>query len=98
MAGTDDGVQLHQGELNLTPTAIRFRPGKPKDSYLEMIERLALRRITSDVYLDEALAVVEELMMRQKLNAGESAYFEVLSEVLNNKKGFTRSMVGTLAD
>ncbi len=85
---------MHQGELNLTQTAIRFRPGKPKDSYLEMIERLALRRITSDVYLDEALAVVEELMMRQKLNAGESAYFEVL----NNKKGFTRSMVGTLAD
>jgi HTH-type transcriptional regulator / antitoxin HigA len=148
-SGPMNATALNEAEnerCDMVQTAIRFRPGKPRDSYMELIERLPLRKILNDDHLNEALDLIEELMVKAKLNAGESAYFEVLSElvqdyenehhaippasdadllaflidqkettayrvaketsiaksaisdVLNGKKGFTKSMVSVLSD
>jgi HTH-type transcriptional regulator/antitoxin HigA len=52
------------------------------DSYLALIRRFPLRPIRSDAELDRAIAVVDSLVDRDRLDRGESDYLDVLSDLV----------------
>lgn len=51
-----------------------------RDLYFELIQRFPLRRIHSDAELDQAIAIIDELIGRQALAPGELDYLDVLSD------------------
>jgi HTH-type transcriptional regulator / antitoxin HigA len=55
-------------------------PGR--DLYLELVQRFPLRRIHSDAELDEAIAIIDELVTRDDLAPGENDYLDVLSDLV----------------
>lgn len=59
----------------------RRRPAPP-DSYLLLIHRFPLRAIRDDRELDEAIALVNELLDRPKLDEGETDYLDVLGNLV----------------
>lgn len=58
------------------------RRTSPSDSYLSLIHRFPLRAIRNDRELDEAIAVINELLDRPKLDEGESDYLDVLGDLV----------------
>lgn len=54
----------------------------PCDSYLTLIYRFPLRAIRNDRELDEAIALIHELLDRPKLDAGERDYLDVLGDLV----------------
>ena len=54
----------------------------PCDSYLALIHRFPLRAIRNDRELDDAIALVKELLSRPKLDAGETDYLDVLGDLV----------------
>ena len=51
-------------------------------SYLDLVQRFALRPIRSHAELDQAIAVIDELIDRSRLNAGEQDYLDVLGDLV----------------
>jgi HTH-type transcriptional regulator / antitoxin HigA len=51
-------------------------------SYLALIRRFPLRPITSEAELDRATALVNELLDRDRLDAAEDDYLDVLSDLI----------------
>ena len=56
----------------------------PSRSYLTLVRRFALRPIQSDADLDRAIAVVDALLDRDGLDAGEQDYLDVLSDLVEH--------------
>jgi HTH-type transcriptional regulator / antitoxin HigA len=53
------------------------------DSYLALVRALPLRPIRSDAELDRAIAMIDSLISRAELNAGEEDYLDVLSDLVH---------------
>ena len=60
------------------------RRAAPLDSYLSLIHRFPLRAIRNDRELDEAIALVNELLDRSKLDEGETDYLDVLGDLVED--------------
>src|SRR5438132_7153534 len=61
----------------------RFRlKGAGRDSYLELVMAFPLASIKSDEQLREAQKVVDQLLARGKLGAGEEMYLDALSDLV----------------
>ena len=58
------------------------RRAAPPDSYLSLIHRFPLRAIRNDRELDEAIALINELLDRLKLDEGETDYLDVLGDLV----------------
>lgn len=54
-----------------------------RDLYFELIERFPLRPIESDDELDRAIAMVDELVIRDDLTPTERDYLDVLSDLVH---------------
>ena len=54
-----------------------------QDLYIELIHRFPLRRLRSDAQLDEAIAIIDELVTRDDLTPGETDYLDVLSNLVH---------------
>jgi len=52
------------------------------DEYWELVRRFPLRPIRSERELDQALAIIDELIVRPKRSRDASAYLEVLSDLV----------------
>jgi HTH-type transcriptional regulator/antitoxin HigA len=61
-----------------TATAPR-RPNR----YLELVHAFPLRPLKSDAELDQAIAMIDRLVTRARLSAGERDYLEVLSDLVH---------------
>ena len=70
MAGTKD------------TTSIRAVYGKSRDRYLELVQRFPLRPLHTDVDLDVAVEVINDLIDRDKLTAAEQDYLDVLGDLV----------------
>ena len=55
-----------------------------RDRSFELVRRFPLRPIRSDVELDRAIAVIDELIARPELAAGERDYLDVLGDLVAN--------------
>jgi HTH-type transcriptional regulator/antitoxin HigA len=58
------------------------KASRGRDAYLELIKRFPLRPIRTEVDLDGAIAVVDELLDRAHLEPGERDYLDVLSDLI----------------
>ena len=54
----------------------------PPDSYFLLIHRFPLRAIRDDRELDDAIALIHELLDRKRLDEGEQDYLDVLSDLV----------------
>ena len=54
------------------------------DSYFALIKQLPLRRIRSEEELDEATEMINALLDRPPLDAGQRDYLDVLSDLVEN--------------
>ncbi len=52
------------------------------DTYLELVRRCPLRPIRTEAELDRAQAIINELLDRDRLDAGEDDYLDVLSDLV----------------
>ncbi len=64
-----------------TINSYRFH-GKARDSYLECIVAFPLTTITSQAHLEAAQGVMDRLLARGKLDKGEQAYLDALSDLV----------------
>ena len=60
------------------------RRQRSRDSYLLLINRFPLRPIRNDAELDRATAVINSLLDRAPLDAGQRDYLDVLSDLVEN--------------
>lgn len=58
------------------------RGGTPSAAYWSLLERFPLRPLTSAKDLDAAIALVDELIDRPKLDAWEQAFLDVLGDLV----------------
>jgi HTH-type transcriptional regulator/antitoxin HigA len=64
-------------------TKNKFRlKGKDRDSYLDLILAFPLSSIHSDEHLDEAQKVMDRLLAKGELDAGEETYLDALSDLV----------------
>ena len=68
---------MSRTKANLTEGA-----GKVKDSYLDLIMQHPLVSIKTDAQLEVAQQVVDDLLRRGRLDKGEEAYLDVLSDLI----------------
>ncbi|MBI3270724.1 MAG: helix-turn-helix domain-containing protein [Planctomycetes bacterium] len=54
---------------------------RPRDTYFELVRRFPLRPIRSELELDRATEVIDELLSRPRLDADEADYLDVLSDL-----------------
>ena len=54
----------------------------PCDTYLALIHRFPLRAIRNDRELDDAIALINELLDRTQLDEGEEDYLDVLGDIV----------------
>ncbi len=65
------------------PATTKFRlPANAKDSYLELVLLFPLASIRSDRHLRAAQGVMDRMLAKGKLNAGESLYLDALSDLV----------------
>lgn len=64
-----------------TTTQFRLK-GKSKDAYLELVLDFPLASIKSTEHLSAAQRVMDSLLARGTLNAGETTYLEALSDLV----------------
>lgn len=62
--------------------SIRTIYGKGQDAYQELIRKFPLRPIRSQVELDQAIAVIDELVDRSKRSSPEDDYLDVLGDLV----------------
>src|SRR5271165_4640088 len=55
---------------------------RQQDTYLRLIQELPLVSITSDGHLDAALAMLDRLTDKKKLDGGEQAYLDALCDLV----------------
>jgi HTH-type transcriptional regulator/antitoxin HigA len=60
----------------------RAHAGKTKDTYMALVKRFPLRPIRSEAELDAAIAIIDDLTDRDELDAGETDYLDVLSDLV----------------
>ena len=74
--------------------AVGNRKGKSddQDRYFKLVQQFPLRPIRSDVELDAAVAVMDELLDRSVLTPQESDYLEVLSDLVERYEAETHPM------
>src|SRR5262245_47521488 len=63
-------------------TTIRAVYGNTEDHYLKFIRRFPLRPLRTDADLDDAIAVIDELIDRPALTVPEQDYLDVLSDLV----------------
>jgi HTH-type transcriptional regulator / antitoxin HigA len=56
--------------------------GKGRDSYLELVLAFPLAAIRSEEHLEAAQTVLDRLLAKQKLDAGEEMYLDALSDLV----------------
>jgi HTH-type transcriptional regulator/antitoxin HigA len=56
--------------------------GKVRDDYLELVLKLPLTSLRSEGQLQDAQAVVDELLAKGKLSVGEEMYLDALSDLV----------------
>ncbi|MEK6262305.1 MAG: helix-turn-helix domain-containing protein [Planctomycetota bacterium] len=56
--------------------------GVPSAAYWSLLERFPLRPLTTAKDLDAAIAIIDELIDRPKLDAWEQAYLDVLADLV----------------
>jgi HTH-type transcriptional regulator / antitoxin HigA len=56
--------------------------GADRDSYLELVKKLPLRRLRNDEELDKAVEMLDSLIVRGDLDAGERDYLDVLTDII----------------
>lgn len=56
--------------------------GRAKGTYLELVRRCPLRPIRSEAELDRAIAMINELIDRDNLDADEEDYLDVLGDLV----------------
>lgn len=61
---------------------IRSLYGKVEDRYLDLIRRFPLRPLNSSADLDEAVAIVDDLLDCESLSQPEQDYLDVLSDLV----------------
>ncbi len=66
----------------MSATTKRRAKAGPRDSYLALIHRFPLRAIRNDRELEDAIALVNELLDRPKLDEGEEDYLVVLGDLV----------------
>lgn len=64
-----------------TKTAIPFK-GKVRDDYLDLVMKFPLTSLKSEEQLEAAQEVLDELLAKEKLNAGEEMYLDALSDLV----------------
>ena len=57
-------------------------PGRISDRYFVLVRELPLRPISSDMKLDQAIAMIDRLLARDLLAADEQDYLDVLSDLV----------------
>ena len=56
--------------------------GKLRDSYLDLIRKLPLASIEAEEHLEEAQEMIDSLLSKSALDAGEEMYLEALSDLV----------------
>ncbi len=64
-----------------TRTTFRLK-GKSRDAYLELVLDFPLASIKSERHLAEAQRVIDRILARGRLNAGEETYLDALSDLV----------------
>jgi HTH-type transcriptional regulator/antitoxin HigA len=67
---------------NKRAATIRNVYGKTEDRYLDLVRRFPLRPLRSDVDLDAAVAVIDDLLDRPQLTPPEQDYLDVLGDLI----------------
>jgi HTH-type transcriptional regulator / antitoxin HigA len=57
---------------------------KPPNSYFELVRRFPLTVIADDKHLDRAIALLDELLDRPRRDAGEQAYLDALTTLVES--------------
>ena len=55
---------------------------RQQDTYLKLVQELPLVSIKSEEHLDAAQAMIDRLMDKKKLDGGEQAYLDALSDLV----------------
>jgi HTH-type transcriptional regulator/antitoxin HigA len=63
---------------------IRKVVGKQPDTYFELVRRFPLTVIADDKHLDRAVALIDELLDRLRRDAGEQAYLDALTTLVES--------------
>ncbi len=66
----------------MATTTASLRKGKVRDDYLRLILASPLTSIKSEKQFDEAQHVIDQLLVKGKLSAGEEMYLDALSDLL----------------
>src|SRR4051812_7520750 len=74
---------------------IADRKAAVRDTYLELIHVFPLRPIRNDRELDKAVEVIDSLIDKEKLDAGESDYLDVLSDLVERYEDETIELAGS---
>ena len=56
--------------------------GKARDDYLDLVLKSPLASLKSDVQFQDAQAVIDELLAKGKLSAGEEMYLDALGDLV----------------
>lgn len=64
-----------------TKTTRQFK-GKVRDDYLDLVAKFPLTSLKSEEQLQDAQAVVDELLAKAKLTTGEEMYLDALSDLV----------------
>lgn len=56
--------------------------GKVRDDYLDLVVKFPLTSLKSETQLQDAQSVLDELLAKEKLTAGEAIYLDALSDLV----------------
>src|SRR5947209_10559811 len=65
-------------------SAVRTTARRPPDTYFRLVRRFPLTVIAADNHLDRAVALIDELLDRPQLDAGEQAYLDALTTLVES--------------
>ena len=63
-------------------TGVRATDKNGKHHYFELVQAFPLRHLRSDRELDEAIKVINSLIVRSSLSRGEQDYLDVLTDIV----------------
>jgi HTH-type transcriptional regulator / antitoxin HigA len=56
--------------------------GRERDSYLELVLKFPLRPLRTDKELDRAIKMIDSLIIRGDVDAGEQDYLDILTDIV----------------
>ena len=65
-------------------SAVRTTARRPPDTYFRLVRRFPLTVIADDNHLDRAIALIDELLDRPRRDAGEQAYLDALTTLVES--------------